>query len=74
MDLLPDDKTLIIFLLFYIMNRFYLAALFGFCLSTGLWAQRTELLLEKNWKFTKGDPSGAADLWGTERSVNESVG
>lgn len=49
------------FLLFYIMNRFYLAALFGFCLSTGLWAQRTELLLEKNWKFTKGDPSGAAD-------------
>lgn len=43
------------------MNRFYLAALFGFCLSTGLWAQRTELLLEKNWKFTKGDPSGAAD-------------
>ena len=61
MDLLPDDKTLIIFLLFYIMNRFYLAALFGFCLSTGLWAQRTELLLEKNWKFTKGDPSGAAD-------------
>lgn len=61
MDLLPDDKTLIIFLLFYIMNRFYLAALFGFCLSTGLWAQRTELLLEKNWKFTKGDPSRAAD-------------
>lgn len=49
------------FLLFYIMNRFYLAALFGFCLSTGLWTQRTELLLEKNWKFTKGDPSGAAD-------------
>lgn len=61
MDLLPDDKTLIIFLLFYIMNRFYLAALFGFFLSTGLWAQRTELLLEKNWKLTKGDPSGAAD-------------
>ena len=32
--------------------------LFGFCGE--LYAQRTEILLEKNWKFTKGEQSEAA--------------
>lgn len=29
-------------------------------LATPLWAQRSETLLEENWKFTKGDVPGAA--------------
>ncbi|MEJ8763618.1 DUF4982 domain-containing protein [Phocaeicola sp. HCN-40430] len=35
-----------------------MACLFG-CLVGNLYAQRTEMLLEKGWKFTKGDVSGA---------------
>ncbi|WP_405371372.1 DUF4982 domain-containing protein [Phocaeicola sp.] len=35
-----------------------MACLLG-CLVGNLYAQRTEMLLEKGWKFTKGDVSGA---------------
>ena len=35
-----------------------MAGLLG-CLVGNLYAQRTEMLLEKGWKFTKGDVSGA---------------
>lgn len=39
-------------------KTYVMACLFG-CLVGNLYAQRTEMLLEKGWKFTKGDVSGA---------------
>lgn len=39
-------------------KTFAIACLFG-CFVGNLYAQRTEMLLEKGWKFTKGDVSGA---------------
>ena len=39
-----------------VKNRQLWMSLMGcFALSTSLWAQRTEQLLEKNWKFTRED-------------------
>lgn len=38
------------------MKTFYLMAM-GFCLTLNLNAQRSEYLLEKGWKFTKGEVS-----------------
>ena len=35
------------------MKTFYLMTM-GFCLALNLHAQRSEYLLEKGWKFTKG--------------------
>lgn len=40
------------------MKTFYLMAM-GFCLTLNLNAQRSEYLLEKGWKFTKGEVSNA---------------
>lgn len=40
------------------MKTFYLMAM-GFCLTLNLNAQRSEYLLEKGWKFTKGEVSDA---------------
>ena len=40
------------------MKTFYLMAM-GFCLVLNLHAQRSEYLLEKGWKFTKGEVSNA---------------
>lgn len=40
------------------MKTFYLMAM-GFCLTLNLNAQRSEYLLEKRWKFTKGEVSNA---------------
>lgn len=40
------------------MKTFYLMTM-GFCLSLNLHAQRSEYLLEKGWKFTKGEVSNA---------------
>lgn len=40
------------------MKTFYLMAM-GFCLTLNLDAQRSEYLLEKGWKFTKGEVSNA---------------
>lgn len=40
------------------MKTFYLMAM-GFCLTLHLNAQRSEYLLEKGWKFTKGEVSNA---------------
>lgn len=40
------------------MKTFYLMAM-GFCLTLNLNAQRSEYLLEKGWKFTKGEMSNA---------------
>lgn len=39
-------------------KTYVMACLLG-CLVGNLYAQRTEMLLEKGWKFTKGDVSGA---------------
>lgn len=39
-------------------KTYVMACLLG-CLVGNLYAQRTEILLEKGWKFTKGDVSGA---------------
>ena len=39
-------------------KTYVMACLIG-CLVGNLYAQRTEMLLEKGWKFTKGDVSGA---------------
>lgn len=40
------------------MKTFYLMTM-GFCLALNLHAQRSEYLLEKGWKFTKGEVSNA---------------
>lgn len=40
------------------MKTFYLMAM-GFCLTLNLNAQRSEYLLEKGWKFTKGEVGNA---------------
>lgn len=40
------------------MKTFYLITM-GFCLALNLHAQRSEYLLEKGWKFTKGEVSNA---------------
>lgn len=40
------------------MKTFYLMAM-GFCLTLNLNAQRSEYLLEKGWKFTKGEVNDA---------------
>lgn len=40
------------------MKTFYLMTM-GFCLALNLHAQRSEYLLEKEWKFTKGEVSNA---------------
>lgn len=40
------------------MKTFYLMTM-GFCLTLNLHAQRSEYLLEKGWKFTKGEVSNA---------------
>lgn len=40
------------------MKTFYLMVM-GFCLTLNLNAQRSEYLLEKGWKFTKGEVSNA---------------
>lgn len=40
------------------MKTFYLMTM-GFCLALNLHAQRSEYLLEKGWKFTKGEISNA---------------
>lgn len=40
------------------MKTFYLMTM-GFCLALNLHAQRSEYLLEKRWKFTKGEVSNA---------------
>lgn len=40
------------------MKAFYLMTM-GFCLALNLHAQRSEYLLEKGWKFTKGEVSNA---------------
>lgn len=40
------------------MKTFYFMAM-GFCLTLNLNAQRSEYLLEKGWKFTKGEVSNA---------------
>lgn len=40
------------------MKTFYLMTM-GFCLAINLHAQRSEYLLEKGWKFTKGEVSNA---------------
>lgn len=40
------------------MKTFYLMTM-GFCLTLNLNAQRSEYLLEKGWKFTKGEVSNA---------------
>ena len=40
------------------MKTFYLMTM-GFCLVLNLHAQRSEYLLEKGWKFTKGEVSNA---------------
>lgn len=43
------------------MKTFYLMTM-GFCLVLNLHAQRSEYLLEKGWKFTKGEVSNAEML------------
>lgn len=40
------------------MKTFYLMTM-GFCLALNIHAQRSEYLLEKGWKFTKGEVSNA---------------
>ena len=40
------------------MKTFYLMTM-GFCLALNLHAQRSEYLMEKGWKFTKGEVSNA---------------
>lgn len=41
------------------LKKMYVMACLLGCLVGNLYAQRTEMLLEKGWKFTKGDVSGA---------------
>ena len=45
-------------LIMKLKKTFAIACLLG-CFVGNLYAQRTEMLLEKGWKFTKGDVSGA---------------
>ena len=42
------------------MNKRLITGICCFFLFTAVMAQRTEVLLEKGWKFFRGDISGAA--------------